>query len=137
MTLKVKWPHIAHNKDIWNNSIPLCNWINLDNGTMYRIISFPLHTTHGHPKNGLYVGIERKGSFLFDGIRFKSWDYVNEKLGIGNESDARILADWINAQCMEEFEQQGVYQKNYILSNDPCEYIGEIMTLPLVPQIVS
>jgi hypothetical protein len=125
--LKVKW-----SKVVFDNGDPIIRWIDLVNGTMYRIIAFKSY----RPRHGLFVGIERKGCFLFRIGHPMVWTYIDEKLTIGNESDSRILADWINVQCDQEFPQQGSYNKKYLYDVEPYPYGGEMIEMPLAPDII-
>jgi hypothetical protein len=134
MTLIVKWPKVLYFNSL--NDKPICRWIDLCNGTLFRIIAFFTYPFYNHPKDGLYVGIERCGSFLF-GISNKfSADYVFEKLNIP-ESDAAAIADWMNAQLEFNVRQQGHYEKQYILNSEPYGLIGEKFSMPLIPEVIN
>lgn len=100
--LKIKWENIV--EGFYN---PIIRQMNLCNGTMYNIISFMTLDPR------LFVGIERKGCFLFPIVHPIHWEYASEKLCLF-EADARIIADWINAQINESYEQQGQYHKGYL-----------------------
>lgn len=125
--LKVKWPYVL------DKVLPHIYWMNLCNGTMFRLITFKTY----NPKLGLFVGIEKKGCFIFaiNQFKFFSWDYVREKLGLC-EADARIIADWINCQIGIFNEQQGVYWLKELQSNEPYFLSGEQQGIPLIPEII-
>lgn len=127
--LKVKWPKVVH-----NNGETLIAWIDLCNGTMFRITAF--YTTSSAPKRALYVGIERIGSFFFDLDTPKSAGYVSEKLTV-NSVDAAVIADWINAQLEKEFPQQGEYFINYLNEVEPYSLGCEKKTMPLIPEVIK
>ena len=59
----------------------------------------------------LFVGVELKGCYAFNG--WAHWEYVKEKLLLG-ESDARNMADFINAQNNKAGELQGRYDKSLV-----------------------
>lgn len=129
--LKVEWPKVIN----FDNELPYINWINLGNGTLFRIISFLSIST----KPGLYVGIERVGCFIFtinENIPF-SGKYVSEKLNIGSISDGNIIADWINAQLGCNAIQQGEYDRKYIEENEPYGLVMERPSLPCCPKIIE
>lgn len=127
--LRVKWPKVVH-----KNGETLIAWIDLCNGTMFRITAF--FTTLNDPKKAFYVGIERIGSFFFDLETPKSGGYVSEKLTM-NSVDASVIADWINAQLEKEFPQQGEYFINYLNASQPYSLGCEKKTLPLVPVVIN
>lgn len=137
MTLKVKWPKV-----IDGFYKPMIRQMNLCNGTMYKIISF---ISMG-PFQRLFVGIERKGCFLFSMNKGIHWEYAAEKLGL-YESDARIIADWINVQINQEYEQQGNYNERW-MENIPKEIkqiineaskndYSDILSLIMEPEIIE
>lgn len=134
VSIKVKWPKIMDYKDI--DAPPLMTWINLCNGTMFRLIAFFCHGGFKYPRSGLFIGIERIGCFHFDLKNRKSAEYVSEKLGIAL-SDAAILADWINAQLNFEYKQEGEYYITHYLDNEPYGLSGENKVLPLVPILLE
>ena len=110
--LKVRWDNIVSKK-------PIVEFINLGNGTQFKIISF-------YHRSKLFVALERLGSFFFDCERFKSGEYVSEKLNICL-ADANIIADWINCQLNTYDKQQGYYSLNY-LKEDEIHSCEEIIT---------
>ena len=133
--IKVEWDKILDWKDI--SKPPIIRWIDLGNATMFRITAFFAHSFHdGNPREGLYIGIERVGSFLFDLKLPKSTKYVAEKLNLP-ESDAAAIADWINAQLGYDLEQFGEYNEDYINEVEPYGLIGERFYMPLVPRIIK
>ena len=77
-----------------------------------------------------------QGSYLFPISDSYNWEYVSRKLQVP-ESDARPLADWMNAQLKNDVPQQGEYRKDYLEENEPVIYAGERAYLPLCPEIVS
>lgn len=125
--LKVTWPVVITEYDV-----PIIEWINLCNVTMYRIIAFKTY----YPKHALFVGIEFRGAFLFSVDNDIYADYVTEKLGIGH-SDAAVLADWINAQLGHEVPQQGEYYIRELVDNSSHGLLFEDKSKPLVPRILS
>ncbi len=133
--IKVKWDKVLDWKDI--NKPPLIRWIDLGNATMFRITAFFAHAFHdGNPREGLYIGIERVGSFLFTLTRAVNPDYISEKLGLP-ESDAAAIADWMNVQLGFDVKQFGVYNEDYINEVEPSGLIGERFYFPLVPRIIK
>jgi hypothetical protein len=103
---------------------------------MFRIGAFFTSPYHEMPRLGLFIGIERVGSYLFPINYPIGYAYVSEKLFVP-ESDARALADWINTQMGHKTEQQGIYNKDYIMDIELISYAGEIPLLPLYPKIVG
>ena len=135
--LKVKWPKVMEYYDF--DQKPILNWIDLGNGTMFRIAAFFVHGFPEEPSRGLMIGIERKGCFFFkmhSELEPYHWDYISEKLYL-QESDARAIADWINAQIGFEAKQQGEYNENYIREVEPYGLGGENFIMPLVPEIIE
>lgn len=132
--LKVEWKRELYS-DILNTKY-VCRWINLCNGTMFRIVSFITDTIKGDPRAGLFVAIERVGSYLFPISNHYKAEYVSEKLFVPM-ADAAPLADWMNAQLKNDVPQQGNYKKRYLEENEPVIYAGERAYLPLCPEIVS
>lgn len=132
--LKVKWEKVIH-ADILNVKY-VCRWIDLGNGTMFRIVSFFTDTLKGDPRDGLFVAIERVGAFLFPLSDHYKTGYVSEKLFLP-PSDAAAIADWMNAQLKNDVPQQGIYTKSYIEDIEPVIYAGERPYLPLCPVIIS
>lgn len=77
--------------------------VSLGNGSMFRII---LNTIDGY----LWVSVVGKGCYGF--ARSAHFSYVDSKLNIGNENDAKHLADFINDQLYSDYntqERQGTY----------------------------
>lgn len=132
--LKVKWPKVLDYNNL--DQPPLIAWIDLGNGTMFRIFAFFSHGGTKRPRPGLVVAIERVGSFFFALHRALTHVYVSEKLNVP-EGDARALADWINVQLGHEFPQQGEYNKDYIEEVELYYYAGEMALMPLVPEIIE
>lgn len=135
--LKVKWPKVVGVLD----TQPLIAWMDLANGTIFRIVTFFSNNLHTSPCDGLYVGIERVGSYLFDNVVSKTeinWAYLVEKLNLP-EVDARPFADWMNAQLERKSEQQGIYDKKHLKPNDTEVYfnLGERASMPLKPEIIE
>ncbi len=134
--VQVKWPKVISS----NNITPLVGWIDLANGTMFRIAAFFVPGFYDYPRSGFWVSLERAGSFFF-AIPEKplSAAYVAEKLFLHPDgSDAPAMADWINAQFgFEDAKQQGEYRKGYILEVEPYGLIGENKIMPLVPEILE
>jgi hypothetical protein len=110
-TVHVKWDQVIS----FNESPckPILRWINLGNGTLFRISAFFVRKKDKMPKDGIFVAIERVGSFLFAIDAPIHFSYVSEKLYVP-KSDARAIADWINAQIGHETEQQGNYCLDYL-----------------------
>ena len=61
MTVKVKWKAVLS----VDPPVPLLRWIDLGNGTMFRIAAFFVRGGVLDPGHGIYVGIERVGGFFF------------------------------------------------------------------------
>ena len=129
--LKIAWP-----KSITSIFFPQCHWLNLGNGTIFRIGAFFTCVQINGPRNGFFVAIEDKGAFLFSEELPLDFQYVAEKLNL-MESDARNMADWINAQLGFNADNQGIYTRAYIESNEPYGLIGESKQLPYVPLIIE
>lgn len=132
--LKVKWKKVIY-ADILNVKY-VCRWIDLCNGTMFRIVSFFTDTLKGDPRGGFFVAIERVGAYLFPISDHYKTDYVSEKLCVP-PADAASIADWMNAQLCNDVLQQGNYKKSYLDAIEPVIYAGERAYLPLVPEIIS
>lgn len=112
---------VAWHKIIFNNR-PIVRMINLGNGSQFKLISFL-------SKGELFVALERLGAFFFEPSRFKSGEYVSEKLNIPI-ADGNIIADWINAQMDLTDKQQGIYFLNYIKEeNDTHMFYPHIATI--------
>lgn len=134
---RVKWPQVISPDKV----LPFIGWIDLANGTMFRMMAwFVPYCGELFPRAGLWVSLERAGSFFF-AISEKplSAAYVAEKLSLHpNGSDAPAMADWINAQFgFEDAKQQGEYRKAYILEVEPYGLMGENKIMPLVPDIIE
>lgn len=132
--LKVKWPKVMDYNDI--DRPPLIEWIDLGNGTMFRIFAFFSHGGYKRPRDGLIVGIERVGSFLFQINKELNAGYVSQKLNVP-ESDAAALADFLNVQLNFDSMQQGIYSRNYIEKIEPYYLAGERAMQPLTPEIIE
>lgn len=132
-SIKVKWPKVLDYNNL--DQIPLVEWIDLGNATMFRIFAYFCHGGTKRPRPGLVVGIERIGSFFFGLGNIISGQYVSEKLNVC-EADSKILADWINVQLGIDAPQQGEYNRTYILGVRPYGLIGERFIMPLCPEII-
>lgn len=97
MSAKIKWDRIIHDHLTTVFKMDLCNH------TAFTVVSF-------RTPNRIFVAIERKGAFFFDTETLKHTYYVSQKLNL-EYADAAIIADWINAQTHDDFEQQGEYSK--------------------------
>lgn len=86
------------------NDIPKNEIINvsLGNGTAFDVI---LNVINGY----LWVSIINRGCYGF--ADFAHHSYVNSKLNINNESDAKHMADFINDQLGLNEARQGTYHK--------------------------
>lgn len=122
--LQVIWPLIVTEWD----TIYL-NYIDLGNCTMFRMAIFKTFI----PRPGLFVAIEDKGSFFFgmDGRLHK--DYVGSKLGLMGDSGQ--IADFLNAQLLNNEKQQGHYYEEAIRAVKPYGKIGEKSQMPWHPLI--
>jgi len=97
-------------KDIQPNSVGLFESVNvvknemvqvsLGNGSMFQVI---LNWIDGY----LWVGIVGKGCYGFS--KFAHYGYVGSKLNLGNDNDAKHMADFINDQIGISVERQGQY----------------------------
>lgn len=125
--IQIKWPLVIAEWDI-----PYLNWLDLANVTMFRVAGFKT----GFPRAGLFVAIERVGAFFFQDNKWLHWEYVGEKLNLA-ESDARNMADWINAQIQAEGIQQGTYHNDYILDIKSYGLLWEMQQMPWSPKIVE
>ena len=96
----LRWKKI----DISNN--PLVYWLNLGNGTQYKIVTFII-------QDALFLGIERIGCFLFNKENEKFPSYVAEKLNLDQNSDAGNIADWLNIQFGFKTQEFGFYHDNF------------------------
>lgn len=132
--INVKWPKVLDYNNV--DQPPLIAWIDLGNGTMFRIFAFFSRGGALRPRAGLVVAIERVGSFFFRLDNKIAYQYVSEKLNVP-ESDARALADWLNAQLGHDVPQQGEYTESYIREVDYYSYSGENPLMPLVPEIMN
>lgn len=87
--------------------IPMVYWLNLGNGTQYKIITFWL-------RDKFFLGIERVGCFLFATENVKYPAYIAEKLNLDEKSDACNVADWVNTQLgRTEASEFGCYTDFY------------------------
>jgi hypothetical protein len=94
---KPRWEHVVA------YDYPIYREISLGNMTQYKVGAF--FTQIGR----LFIGIENKGAYTFEG--WTHFTYVQEKLNVKSESDARNIADWINAQLGHDQErEQGIYE---------------------------
>jgi hypothetical protein len=92
--------------------LPFYGDVSLGNGTQYKISMFRIPP--GLPHSGrLQVSIENKGAYTFNS--FVHFTYAMEKLGLKCPSDARAVADFINAQLEDKYstEDQGTYDPQY------------------------
>lgn len=101
--LKVTWEKIDLKK-------PVVKYIDLGNGTCFTLVSFYFNTGFFRRH---FIGIERKGAFLFPTFGYVSGEYVSEKLNLP-VPDANIIADWMNVQRDKFVKQQGTYSKRNI-----------------------
>lgn len=93
--------------------LPFYGVVSLGNGTIYQV---------GMLSTGprFFVGVERKGAFAFS-YSFLKWQYVDEKLGLGNPSDAACFADFLNDQIQPfisshiKTPRQGSYLRQWVL----------------------
>jgi hypothetical protein len=131
--VKVKWGQVLDYNNL--DQPPLIEWINLGNGTMFRLFAFFSHGGLKRPRRGLVVALDRKGCFFFSLENKLSWGYVSEKLNL-SESDGRIMADWLNVQLGFNVKQQGRYKDEHIKENEPYRLIGETYQTPLAPEII-
>lgn len=123
--LRIKWEKINFDFE------PFYGDINLGNITMFRIFAWMTNY------DNFLLGIEGYSSY-----RFKNkvhWKYVVEKLMLSNESDARIIADFINAQLGIQCEQQGFYYRDYItIKEESCYgFDGDRFLIPICPKIIE
>lgn len=133
--VSVKWPRVMDYHDL--DQRPLVAWLDLGNGTMFRIGAFFIHGGRKYPRPGFFIGIERVGCFFFRVPENPlSAAYVSEKLHLP-EPDAAIMADWMNSQFGLAAKQQGDYTKKYIEEVDVYHYSGENPIKPLCPEIVE
>ena len=133
--IKVKWCKVLDWKE--EGQPPIIRWMNLGNGTMFRITAFFAHSYHeANPREGLYIGIERVGSFLFGIGKEIHPDYISEKLNLP-EPDAAGIADWMNVQLGFDAKQFGIYNEDYINEIEPYGLIGERFYFPLMPRIIQ
>lgn len=134
MCVRIKWPRVVPFRII---DQPLLTWIYLGNGTIFKICAF-FEITQNLSNLKLFVAIESIGAaiFIYPGgeINFK---YVSVKLNLHDEGDARIIADWINAQFNIYGEQQGEYNEKDIQNIESYVLIGESLAIPLYPIILE
>lgn len=88
--------------------LPIISWFNYGNGTMHRITIFHtnLSLIFNPIQNGLFIGIERKGCFIFRNDYWLNAEYVAEKLNL-SLGDAYAMADFINVQIGRYNENEG------------------------------
>lgn len=130
----VRWPRVMNYNDL--DQRPLVTWLDLGNGTLFRVGAFFVHGGFKQPRIGLFLGIERVGSFFFRIPEYPvSGQYVSEKLNLP-PSDANIMADWLNSQFGLEAKQQGEYTQYIIEEVDVYHYSGENPIKPLCPEIL-
>lgn len=127
--IKVKWDRLAGND-------PIIRWIDLGNGTLFRIMAYHVKNTFDMPREGFFVAIERIGAFFFRSDSEVSCEYVSEKLFLP-EGDAAIMADWINTQTGNYNKQQGIYSARIISEVEHYNYAGEKRFIPLHPEIIN
>lgn len=132
--VKIKWPKVLDYHDL--DQRPLLKWIDLGNGTLFRISAFFVRGGRNYPRVGLQVSIEYKGSFFFSIDHPLGGSYVCKKLFLSNP-DALIIADWLNAQLGHYTKQQGVYNSKYITEVEEYGLIGEHKIMPLTPEIIE
>jgi len=105
-------------------------WIDLCNGTMFRLTSFKSHV----PFNSLFVALEGRGNYYFSfNSQEKHPNYIAEKLSIPM-ADAKPLADWINIQMgtFEKLYGEYLYTDEMITKH---ANLGESQTEVLIPRI--
>lgn len=130
--LKVKWPKIINDQ-----LVPFYGDINMCTGTLFRICMFKANKII-HRKTGVFICVERASSgWIFQNEAFPK--YVAEKLLLNPDcADVAILADIINAQLeIENPKQFGVYDREFIETNEPYGLMGEGMIYPIVPEIIE
>lgn len=127
--IQVKWDRLVDN-------YPIVRWIDLGNGTLFRIMAYHVQNTFNMPREGFFVAIERVGAFFFRVDSHLSTAYVSEKLFLP-ESDAAIMADWINTQIGKYKKQQGIYNARIINEVSHYNYSGEKIFIPLHPEIIN
>lgn len=96
----LRWKKI----DILNT--PSVYWLNLGNGTQFKIVTFII-------QDALFLGVERIGCFLFSKENEKFPLYVAEKLNLDSNSDARNMTDWMNTQFGFKTQEFGYYYDNF------------------------
>jgi hypothetical protein len=92
-TKEGKWP-------ILGNGAPFRGQVALGNMTQYKM-------TLWHCEDGLVIAIDERGAYSFNS--YSHWAYVQDKLGLKYEGDARNIADLINDQFRELCDRQGEY----------------------------
>lgn len=134
--IKIKWKKVLKYNDL--DQKPIINWIDLANGSMFRIFAFFSHGGNFYPRPGFVVGLERIGSFFFYIEKPFHYSYVSQKLNLPS-SDARAMSDWMNAQLDLDnlVEQQGEYMPAYFTNHKTYNYGSENPTLILCPDIVD
>jgi hypothetical protein len=117
---------------------PVIREIDLGNCTMFTITAFfcnPILSGVIFNMPRFFVSIEKKGSFLFNPENVKYPKYVAEKLNL-YESDAAIIADWINIQLGIEAKEFGWYETTAIVVKNP-EYCAQNKKNDLIKLIFS
>lgn len=99
-------------KNIKPNEVGIFEKMNLDENEMFGVSlgngsQFPIILNY--IDEYLWVSVVGKGCYGFAGFAY--WGYVNGKLNIGNESDARHMADFINDQLDLGEDRQGTYRE--------------------------
>ncbi len=118
--IKVQWPHVIEIPDH-----AYINRIDLGNYTAFNLVAFKTFK----PREGLFIALEAKSNYLFPCDKPIHWEYAAEKLALC-QADARIIADFINAQIWQPYPQQGVYYKDVVLYEDP-------LYRPYKPEIIN
>lgn len=100
--------------------LPFYGHVTLGNGTMFCMyiaeqIGADTPDMAVSAGRRLFVGVERCGAFGFAWGSWKHFNYVNEKLTLGDESDAAAIADLLNTimDSHGEFKEQGEYTLFY------------------------
>jgi hypothetical protein len=93
------------------SNTPSVYWLNLGNGTQYKIITFII-------RDALFLGVERIGCFLFCKENEKFPAYVAEKLNLNPDCEARNMADWLNIQLGFKTQEFGFYYDNFCVKNN-------------------
>ena len=127
-------PTLSPNKkgQRWNkidiSVTPLVYWLNLGNGTQYKIITFRV-------QDALFLGIERIGCFLFGDKCVKAPAYIAEKLNL-DEIDANNVADWFNIQLGLNVPEFGRYDDSYCI-DDHDEVMREGLESNITEKVID